>query len=109
MLLINEVLRFLWIDNSAVMKMLQLFLHCIIDFLSKSFESLFDTVLGKDGIICDDVGWWIGFNKGSDVVEDVDIGLVKIMEGTRTNNKVDKSHGALIGYFIIVVNSGGIL
>ena len=57
----------------------------------------------------DDVGWWIGFNKGSDVVEDVDIGLVKIMEGTRNNNKVDKSHGALIGYFIIVVNSRGIL
>ena len=90
------------------MKMLQLFLHCIIDFLSKSFESLFDTVLGKDGIICDDVGWWIGFNKGSDSIDDVDIDLVNITEGTGTNNQVDSSHGALIGSVIILVYRGEI-
>ena len=86
------------------MKILQLFLHCSLKFLSKNFESLFDNVLGKYGIICDDFGWRSGFNKGSDGVDEVDIVLGDIMEGTGTNKQADPPHGALIGSFIIVVD-----
>ena len=81
------------------MKRLQFFLHCSLDFLSKNFDSIFDTVLGKDGIICDNIGWWSGLNKGSDGVDDIGIVLVEIMEGMGTNNKVTTPHGYLIGCF----------
>ena len=48
-------------------------------FFYKNFESLFNTVLGQDGLICDDVGWWSALNKGSYGIDDVDIGFGKIM------------------------------
>ena len=47
----------LWIENSAVMKLLQLFSQFRLVFLSKDLKSLFDNLLGKDGLIFDDVGW----------------------------------------------------
>ena len=62
----------------------------------KNFDSLFNTVLGKDVLICDDVGWWIGLNKGGDVIYSVDIGLRDIVEGKGTNNQVTPAHGAPI-------------
>ena len=66
-------------------------------FFYKNFESLFNTVLGQDGLICDDVGWWSALNKGSYGIDDVDIGFGKIMQGMGTNNKVDPLDGVLIG------------
>ena len=103
MLFISEVARILCIDKCVVMKLLQLFLQCNLNFLYKKFNFLFDTLLVQDGLICDDVGWWSGFNKCVYGVENVDIGLFNIMEGTGTNNKVAPSRGAMIGSFIIVV------
>ena len=55
-------------------------------FLTKNIEYLFNIVLGQDGIICDDVGWWSGLNKGGKIIEDVEIGFCNIVEGTETNN-----------------------
>ena len=46
--------------------------------------------------------------KGSDGVENVDIGLDEIMEDTCSINQVDPSHGASIGSFVIVVDGGRI-
>ena len=57
-------------------------------FFNKNFESLFNNVLGQDGIICEDVGWWSGFNKVDDRIYDVDIGLHDIVEGMGSNNQV---------------------
>ena len=59
----SEVARVIWLNKSAVMKLLQLFSHFRFTFLSKTFESLFDNVLIKDGIICDDAGCWSGLKK----------------------------------------------
>ena len=108
MLFIIEVTRLLWIDTSAVMKLLQLFSHCSLSFFSKDLNYLFDTVLGQDGLICGDVGWWIRFDKVSDVVDDVNIGIGNIMEGTDINNQDDPSHGASIISFVIVIDGGKI-
>ena len=47
----------------------------------KFFESLFNTVLGHDGLICDEVGWWSWLNKGGDKIYDVEIGLSNTVEG----------------------------
>ena len=76
---------------------------------SKYLKYLIDAVLGNDGFICYDVGWWGKFNRGSNGVNGVDIGHGDIMEGTGTNNQVSPSYGALIGSFIVVVNVGRIL
>ena len=61
-------------------------------------------ILGKDGFICDDVGWWSRFNTDSDGVKKIGIGHRNIMEGTGTNNQVSPSHGSWIVSFIIVVD-----
>ena len=73
MLFIIEVVRLLWFDKSVAMKLLQVFSHSSLAFF-KDYKSLLDYVLGKDGLICDDFGWWIRFNKFSDGVNDIDIG-----------------------------------
>ena len=91
------------------MKLLQIFLHCSLTFLSKTFDSLFDTVFGWYGILCDDVGWWSGFNKGRDGVDKVDIGIGVIMEGTGTNNQVYPTYRASTVYLVILVYGVGIL
>ena len=62
--------------------------------------------MGHDGLIFDDVGWWSGFKKGDDRIDDVDIGLGYIVEGMGTNNQVAPAHGASI---ISVVDGGRIL
>ena len=67
---------------------------------------MFDTVLVQIGLICDNVSWLIGLV--SDGVDDVDIGLGNIMEGTGSNNQVLPSHGSLIVSFVIIVDGGGI-
>ena len=95
-----------WLDNSVVMKLFQLFLHPILAFLYKYFESLFDTVLFQYGLVCVDISWWISFNKVSKAVDNVDIGLDRIMDCTGTNNQVASSHRELIGFFIILFNGG---
>ena len=105
---ISEVVRLLWFDNSAVVKLLQLFSQCSLDFLSEYLKSLLDDILGQDGFIYDDFGWWSRFNKSSNGVNDVDIGHVEIMEFVGTNNQVAPSHGASIEYFVIVVDVGSI-
>ena len=101
-------MRLLWFDNSAVVKLFQLFSHCSLEFLSEDLKSLLDDILGQDGFMCDDVSWWRRFNKISDGVNDVDVGHVEIMEFVGTNNQVAPSHGASIGYFVIVVDVGSI-
>ena len=55
-------------------------------FLTKNIESLFNTVLGQDSLICDDVGWWGGFKKGGNSIDDADIGFCNTMEVMGTNN-----------------------
>ena len=91
------------------MKLLQLFLHFGIAFLSKYLKPLLDAALGQDGLIFDDVGWWGRFNRGSDGINDVNIGHGKIMEVTGNKNQVAPSHGESIGSFIIAVDGGRIL
>ena len=68
------------------------FLTAALTFFTKKVESLFNNVLCQDGIICDDVGWWSGFNKVRDGVDNVDIGIGNIMEGTGSNNQSDPYH-----------------
>ena len=74
----------------------------------KNFQSLFYTILGPYGIICDDVGWCSDFNKGIDGVDKFVKLLGDITEGMVTNNRVAPSHGSLIGSLLIVVDVGGI-
>ena len=90
------------------MKILQIIFALKPQFFSKDLKYLFDTVLGQDGMIFDDVGWWSRFNKGKNGVDNFGIGLEKIMEGTGTNNQVAPSHGYSIGYFIILFDGGRI-
>ena len=75
----------------------------------KTYKSLFNTILGQYGIISDDVGWCIGFNKGGDMIYNVDIGLRVILMGVGNNNQSAPSDGSLIGSSIIVVDGGSIL
>ena len=88
------------------MKLLQIFFYWSLFFTPQNIESLSNTVLGQDVLICDDVGWWIGLNKGGDVIYSVDIGLRNIVEGKGTNNQVTPAHGAPIWSSIIVVDGG---
>ena len=74
----------------------------------QKIDSPFDNLMSQDGFIYNYVGWWIGFNKGSGVIDNVGIGLGKIMEGMGTNNQVDPSHGASIVSFITAADGGGI-
>ena len=76
---------------------------------SKDLKSVFDAVLGQDGLIFDDVGWWIRFKKVSDGVDGIDIGHGNVVEGTGTKNQVSPYHVASIVSFIIVVGGGRIL
>ena len=91
------------------MKLLQLFSYCSLAFFTKTFESLFNTVLGQDGLIFDDVGWWSGLNKGNNIIYDVDIILPDILEGMGDKNLIDPYHRAPIGSPIILVDGGRIL
>ena len=65
-------------------------------------------VLVDDGLICDGISWWSGFNKVFDAIDGVGIGIGKIMERMVTNNHVSPSDGAPIGSLIIVVDGGRI-
>ena len=75
----------------------------------KNFHPLFNIVLGQDGLIYDDVGWWSGRNKGYDRIENIGIGLGDIVEVIGTNNQVAPYHGSPIGSSVIVVDGGRIL
>ena len=90
-------------ENATIIFILQPRLH------SKNFESLFNTLLGQGGFICDEVGWWSGFNKGFDIINVFDVGLHNIVEGMGTNNQVDPSHGGPTGSSVIVVDGERIL
>ena len=68
------------------MELLILFLYCSLDFFTKNLWSLFNTVLGQDGIICYDVGSWSGLNKGGNGIDDIVIGFCNTVEGMVTNN-----------------------
>ena len=76
--------------------------------LIKKCESLFKNFLGQDSLICDDVGWWSGFNKGDDSIYDVDIRLHNIVEVMGSDNQVYTSHGAPIDSSIIAFDGGRI-
>ena len=54
----------------------------------KRFEGPDNTVFRKDGFVCYDIGWCSRFNKSTDVINYIDIGLGDIMEVTVTNNQV---------------------
>ena len=82
--------------------------HCGLASLSRKFGSLFDTVLGNYGIICDGVGLWSGFNKGGSGIGDIDICLGDVIEVTGTKNQVAPSHGAPIGSSVIIFHGGRI-
>ena len=63
--------------------------------------------MSQNGLICDDIGWWIRFDKGSDGINDINdivVGLGDIMEGKCTKNKFASSHGEPSGAFIIIVD-----
>ena len=88
---------------------MQLFLYGILKFYLQNFESMFNNVLGQDGIIYDDVSLWSEFNKCGDSIDYVDIGFGDIVEVMGTNNQVAQSHGAPIGFYMILVDGGRIL
>ena len=75
----------------------------------QKIDSPFDNLMSQDGFIYNYVGWWIGFNKGSDGIDNIDMGLGDIIEGPDTKNQVDPSHGASISNFTILVHGGDIL
>ena len=83
--------------------MLQLFLYYSLAFFIKNLEYLLYIVLGQDGLICDDVGWWSGFNKCGNIIDDVEIGFYNTVEGMGTNNYIVTPHGSPIGSSIIIV------
>ena len=87
---------------------MKLFLYCRLTFFTKNFELLFNTVLVQYGISVYGVGLWIVFNKGVDIIDDVDKVIRKKIEGKRTNNQVDPAHGPPIVYTEIVVDGGSI-
>ena len=66
------------------MKQLQLFLYCTLEFSTEQFESLFNNVLGRYGIIFYDVGWCGGLNKGGNIIDDVGIGFCNNVDGMET-------------------------
>ena len=84
--------------------MLKLILYCSLDFFKK-FHSLYNTVLGQDGLICDCVGWWNAFNKYINIIDDIDIGLCDIVKDIGTNNNVDMKHGVPIGSSVNIYDS----
>ena len=49
---------------------------------------MFITVLFQDGLICDNVGWWSGFNKYGDRIYDIDMGLSEIVEFMDPTNRL---------------------
>ena len=90
------------------MELLQLFLYWSLAFFTKNLDSLFNTVLGRDGVIFDDVVWCGRFNKVGNLVDDVEIRLCNTVKAMRTNNRVVTTHGAYIGSSIIVFDGGRI-
>ena len=68
------------------MELLQLFSYWSVAFFTNNLEALFNTELGQDGLVCDDIGWLSGFKKGGNRIDDVDIGFWNAMEGMGTNN-----------------------
>ena len=54
------------------------------------------------------VGWCNRFNKGSNSIEDVGIGLGGIMDAPMRRSTFAPYHGASIGSFVVVVDGGGI-
>ena len=72
-------------------------------------QYLFNTALGQDGIICDDVGWWSELNNCGDSIYDVGISLRDIVEGMGANNQVVPYHRGPIGSSAIEVDGGRIL
>ena len=67
------------------MEMIQLFLYFNLYFFTKTFESLFNNLIGQDGIICDFVGWWSGLKKCVNSIDN-DIDLDNTLESMGTNN-----------------------
>ena len=68
------------------MELIQLFLYWSLALFTKNIESLFNTVLGWGSLICDDVGWWSGFNKIDNNIDEVGIGFGNTVEGMGNNN-----------------------
>ena len=85
----------------------------------QKLKSLFNNSLDQDGLICDkfcwwsalifdDVGWWSGFNKVGNIIDDLCIGFLNTLEGIITNNKVAPSYVARIGSSIILTDVSSI-
>ena len=64
--------------------MVKLFSTAALTF-TKILESLFSIVLFKEGLICDCVGCWIGFNKVEDIIDDVEIVFFNTVESMGPN------------------------
>ena len=60
------------------MELLQLFSYFSLASFTKNLESLLNTAMGQDDLICDDFGWWSGSNKGGNSIYDVDKGFSTI-------------------------------
>ena len=69
-------------------------------------KSLLHILLIQDVIICNDIGWWSSSNKSSYDINDIDVGIGKIVEGAGADNQVFPSHRASSSSFIIVVDAG---
>ena len=68
------------------MKLLYLFFYFSLYLLTKEHEYLFDNVLRQDGLICDDVGWWSGLEKGGNIINNVDVGFCNTVKFIGSNN-----------------------
>ena len=78
-------------------------------FFTKTFDSLFNTVLVQDGLIFDDFCWWSVLNNSDDMIYDFYIYLCNIVDGIGANNHVAPDYGETIVYSIILVDGGRII
>ena len=68
------------------MKLLWLFSQCSLALLTKDLESLVDTGLRQDGLIGDGVGWCSGFDKGGNIINNIDVGVCNAVKFIGANN-----------------------
>ena len=73
-------------DNPAIMKLMQLFLYCSLALITKDPEYLFDNAFIQDVIVCDDIGWWIGFDTGGNSIDNVGLEICNTVKFIGAND-----------------------
>ena len=68
------------------MELLKLFSYYSLTPFTKNLDSLYNTGLGQNGLIFDDVGWKGGFKKGGNGIDDIYIVICNTFNGMETNN-----------------------